>query len=67
MAYTTRWIPSDKINEVINLWHTSRVALAGTKYGRYERLQWVTGEFVKKYPEYSRGAAYKDIDGITRP
>lgn len=46
------------------LWHTSRIALAGYASGRYDRLCWVAREWDKTHPG-ERMAAYKRVADIT--
>jgi len=64
---TTEHLPSferrypneaDKV-ELINLYHTARIA---GKESRYDRMLWVADEFVKKHPEWTKASAYKAID-----
>ena len=35
--------------ELVELWHLSRTALAGTSYTRSTRITWLVDEFIKKH------------------
>ncbi len=41
-------LSNEKRNEIIELWHTSRIS----ETGRYNRMCYVKKWFIKKYPEY---------------
>jgi hypothetical protein len=56
-----RFIPDRFKSELINLYHTARIAGCISKY---ERMIWATKEFNKTYPEYSKGYIYKDLEEI---
>lgn len=61
-AYKPRFIRSDQMDELINLYYLARVPLSGQRCTRYERMLWASKEFAKLHPEVSPTAAYKDLD-----
>lgn len=62
MSYKTRFIPEDKITELINIWHLSKVPTSGMIQGRrHKRMVWTAAEFAKKYDLKSTGV-YKDLE-----
>lgn len=65
--YQMRFAPEADRNKLINLFHTAKTALSGTKQGnsRYERLKWAAAQYHKENPEVSETGAYKDLCGIT--
>jgi len=65
MKNNLRFLNQDQYNELINLYHLARTALADKPFseqGKYYRMLWATKEFNKKYPSISATAAYKDLE-----
>ena len=56
----------DTENELMDLWHLARTALAGTgkESSGYERALWASAQYAKAHPETSSLAAYKMLDRI---
>ena len=42
---------TNEYQEIIQLWHIARTALAGQSCSRYDRLQYVSREFRKVHPD----------------
>lgn len=63
-SYRVRFIPADKVCELINLWHLSRTALASQDCSRYNRLLWTSKTFHEEHNEYSVNGIYKDLSSI---
>lgn len=69
--YKTRFIPQGTEQELVELWHLARTALAGKRDSsgkhlgsdRHARMVWASGEFAKKH-RVSPTAAYKDLEGL---
>lgn len=61
-TYTPRFVTSEQLLELFDLWHIARTALSGKGCTRYTRLLWASAEFHKAHPEVSATAAYKDLD-----
>lgn len=63
--YLCRFIPEKHKYEIVNMYHTARIALSGTDKGtKYDRKLWAAKEFHKLHPEVSETAAYKDLNGL---
>lgn len=65
MTYQTRFVRSEHIHELVNLYHLGRTALAGEQdRGRWARKNWAAKEFARSHPYVSINGAYKDLDGL---
>ena len=60
-----RFIKDSQSGELVNLYHTAKIALSGKECTRYTRMLWASKEFSKIHPEISSTAAYKDLDFLT--
>lgn len=57
-----RFVKPEHYNELINLYHLARTALADKKsLSRYDRIIWASSEFAKKHSYVSATGAYKDL------
>ena len=56
-----RFVHSEDMSELINLYHLARVPLSGQPCGQYERMLWATKEFAKTHSYVSATGAYKDL------
>ena len=59
--YKPRFISESQLTELVNLYHTARIALSGKNDSKYNRMLWACDIFHKKYLDISTTAAYKDL------
>lgn len=62
--YIPRFIALRDVPELYNLWHLSKVALAGRPAlaTRYDRMLWASREFAKAHDLPTPTGVYKDLD-----
>ena len=53
-------------DRLAELWRISRTALAATQYTRFDRLQYVTNEYCREFPDAKRKTVWLAIDIMTR-
>lgn len=60
--YEPRFIRQSQVQYITQCWHASRAYCSS----RYDRMQYVVRQFIRKYPEYEGRAVavYKDADGL---
>jgi hypothetical protein len=54
-------------SRLIEIWHLSQTALAGKPFNRYDRLQYVTAEYMRENPHAKRKQVWLEADVATRP
>jgi hypothetical protein len=58
---TLRFVKTEDYNELVNLYHLARTALAGGDDSKYQRMLWASREWAKKHTYTSATGAYKDL------
>lgn len=58
---TLRFVKNCDYNELINLYHLARTALAGEDDSKYNRMLWACKQWAKNHTYTSAMGAYKDL------
>jgi hypothetical protein len=66
-TYQCRFILSRDAAQLVNLYHTARIALSDRPSNRqtpYDRMLWASKEYARSHPDVSECGAYKDLCGL---